>query len=75
MATDLEFDVFGQRVLIERTALAWLAFYPGPEGKRRPAFDIVIPPDLPEDELESYLADLCHEWATPEDPEVRRLSP
>ena len=24
----------------------------------------MIPPDLPEAEIEQYLSDLCHEWAT-----------
>ena len=44
-----------------------------PEGKRQAARDIVIPPDTPESELARYLADLCHEWATPERSTVRRV--
>ncbi len=31
-------------------------------------------PDAPEAGLERYLADLCHEWASPERTTVRRLS-
>jgi hypothetical protein len=69
----LEFDVFGRRLLVERTDSGWTALYPGSEGKHRVAHGIVIPPDTPETDLERYLADLCHEWASPERSTVRRL--
>lgn len=69
----LEFDVYGRRVLVERADAGWIVLYPGTEGKRQAARDIVIPPDTPESELARYLADLCHEWATPERSTVRRL--
>ena len=59
----LKFSVFGQRVVVERSETGSDEFYPG-EGKRRPATDIMIPPDLQEAEIEQYLSDLCHEWAT-----------
>jgi hypothetical protein len=68
----LEFDVFGRRVLVERTSTGWRALYPGPEGKARVAHDIVIPADTPEVELRQYLADFCHEWGSPERPDVHR---
>jgi len=74
MTPRLEFDVFGTRVLIERTSTGWRALYPGPEGKARAAHDIVIPADVEEADLRQYLADSCHEWASPERPDVRRLS-
>jgi hypothetical protein len=70
----LEFDVFGTRVLIERTSSGWRAMYPGSEGKARVARDIVIPADVTEADLRQYLADVCHEWASPERPDVRRLA-
>ena len=60
----LKFDVFGREVLIVERESGWKAFYPGAEGKRRPANDIVIPADLPESMLAEYLDDLCHEWAS-----------
>ncbi len=72
MAT-INFDVFGRRVLVTRKGDAWSAFYPGADGKRRPAPDIVIPPDVGEDALERFLDDLCHEWATARNPRVTRL--
>ena len=69
----LKFDVFGKRVLIIEINGAWAVFYVGVDGKRRPAIDIVIPPDIPETDIEQYLGDLCHEWATIRHPIVKRL--
>lgn len=68
-----EFRVFGRRVFVERAGGGWSVSYPGPDGKRRLADDIVIPPAVTEAELGRYLADLCHEWATPEHPDVQRV--
>jgi len=69
----LEFDVFGRRVLIEREERGWRAYYPGPDGKRRAAVDVMLPPDLTENDLARHLADHFHEMSSPERPEVRRV--
>jgi hypothetical protein len=69
----IELDVFGRRIQVVESGVGWSVFYLGPEGKRRPAHDILVPPSLTESELERYLADLCHEWATERHPDVRRL--
>lgn len=69
----LRFDVFGRLVLVARDENGWTAFYSGAEGKRRIASDIIIPASTGEEALQTYLADLCHEWATPSHPAVRRL--
>jgi hypothetical protein len=69
----IKLDVFGRRMLVEESQTGWSLFYLGAEGKRRPAHDLVIPDDLPEAEIETYLADLCHEWATPRHPGVKRF--
>ena len=64
----------GPRVLeVHRDGGQWKAFYPGSDGTRRPARDIVIPPEVEERDLPGYIADLCHEWATLENNEVRIL--
>jgi hypothetical protein len=42
------------------------------EGKRGPPLDLPIPYFIDDhDALAKYLADLCHEWASPAHPEVR----
>lgn len=58
------FKVFRTLVAIRGRPGAWQAFYPGTDGKRRPA-DFVVPADVAADELAEYLADLFHEDATP----------
>ena len=70
----LKFDVFGRQLWIERSAGGWMAFYPGNEGKKRPVTDIVIPESLTEADLGQYLADLFHEHASRQHPDVKRLS-
>jgi hypothetical protein len=69
----LKFDVFGRDVLIVKTENGWQAFYLGDEGKRRPARDIVVPPNIAESKLTQYLEDLCHEWATERNQKVIRV--
>jgi hypothetical protein len=69
----IKFDVFGTRVLIQRTNTAWDIRYVNDQGKMRPATDIFIPEFITETELEQYLADLRHEWATEEHPTVLRI--
>jgi hypothetical protein len=68
----MEFDVFGRRIIVERQGDAWMSFEFGDDGKRRTA-DFVLPPDLSEDDVEQYLADLFHEAARPDRSEVRRV--
>ncbi len=69
----MKLDVFGKPVEIIRDGNRWLVFYPGNEGKKRRADDIILPPDLKEENLIEYIADLCHEWATLDSSEVKRL--
>ena len=69
----LRFDVFGRQLVISRKEHGWTAWYLGPEGKKRPAADIVIPSNTAESDMTLYLSDLCHEWATAQHPDVKRL--
>ena len=68
----MRFNVFGREILVIRSETGWELFYPG-EGKRRPALDLMMPPDISESEIEQYLGDLCHEWATARHPSVTRI--
>jgi hypothetical protein len=69
----MKLNVFGRVIEVVRHGSQWRVFYPGNEGKKRPATDIILPDDLGEENLLEYIADLCHEWATPNNSEVRRL--
>ncbi|NIO03534.1 MAG: hypothetical protein GTN74_02675 [Proteobacteria bacterium] len=73
MTKSLKFDVFGRQVLVVKLDDRWSAFYLGTNGKRRRAEDIVVPSFITESEIERYLADLCHEWASEKCPDVKRL--
>lgn len=68
----MEFDVFGRRIIVERRGDTWATFEPWADGKRR-SLGIGIPSDLPEEALARYLADLFHEDARPDRPDVTRV--
>lgn len=72
--TLFKFDLYGRTIIATRNESGWNMFYAGAEGKRRPAPDIIVPSEVAESELEQYLADLCHEWATDQNPSVKQLS-
>ena len=60
----MRFDIFGRyEIEVARDAATWKAFRVG-EGKRVP-LNLAIPPNLKEDEVQTYLDDLFHELATP----------
>ena len=73
MRKSIKLDVFGKHILSKRTNEGWSIFYLSDNGKRRPALDIFVPEFVSESEIETYLADLCHEWATEKNHSVRRL--
>ena len=68
----IQFDVFGRPMGVEREIDGWRVYQLDSPGKRR---DLTIrpPADLPEDQLGVFLADLFHESARPDRPDVRRL--
>ncbi len=73
MVNRIKIDVFGRMVLATQSDKGWSIYYLSGGGKRRPANDIVIPSFVDESEIETYLADICHEWASEKYSEVRRL--
>ena len=67
-------EIFGRRFVAVLRRDGWAVRYPGDEGKRGPLLEVPIPPDvLTPRALRDYLADVCHEWATPEHDRVRWL--
>ena len=73
MFKPIMFDVFGKRIRAVRTHGGWELFEIGNEGKVRRFGGGIVPPDLSEDELLSFLDDLFHEYATPIRARVRRI--
>lgn len=66
----LRFDVYGRIIGVTREEGEWRAVYFGSDGKHREAPDVVIPPGVGEAELAGFLADIFHESASPENPDV-----
>lgn len=61
----MRLNVFGREMEVLRREGQWLAYHLGNEGKKRLAADLTIPAGIDESELLTYIADVCHEWATP----------
>ena len=74
MNKSFKLDVFGKLVLAIHTNDGWEMFYLSEDGKRRLATEIFIPNFVKETEIENYIEDICHEWATEKHPNVRRLN-
>ncbi len=61
----MKFNIYDKLVLeITWNEGRWRAFRLR-EGRKIPESDLVIPPDLVESELVTFLDDMFHEWASP----------
>ena len=69
----IKFDVFGKKMSVERKNNEWLLFTDANTGLRARVYDVVIPPDLSEDELAGYLDDIYHEYCSEKADAVTRL--
>ena len=59
----MRFNIYGRfQVDVRREHDAW-AVYRAESGTRVPVDDVVIPPDVPADDLATYLDDVFHEYA------------
>jgi hypothetical protein len=64
--------VYGRFLLdVERSGGHWIAWHVG-EGRRRPAPEVLLPPDAAEDSLAGHLDVLFHEYGGPGQ-DVRRI--
>lgn len=66
----MKLSAYGRAIELQRDDDAWRAFDLGTEGKKRRAYDVIIPGDIPESEVITYLADLLHEHATARHPDI-----
>ena len=66
----MKLNAYGKKIEIVRQENRWIVFYLGDEGKKRTAHNIFIPPDLKENEIQNYLGDLLHEWASPSNNQI-----
>ena len=66
-------DVFGRLMAVERRGDEWRLYDLGAEGKRSPVPEVTVPATLTDVEVERFLADLFHEYASSRHPDVKRL--
>ena len=69
----MKIDLFGREIEVRRLCDEWRVYYPGNDGVKRPASDVVIPSGVAEEALLEYLADIYHEYASAKHPDVRRM--
>ena len=69
----IKFDVFGKRMSVQRKEGEWLLFRDSNTGVRARVYEVVIPDDLEESKLGTYLADIYHETASERHSSVVRL--
>jgi hypothetical protein len=69
----IKFDVFGKKMSVQRKGGEWLLFRESNTGVRARVHSVVIPAELDEAELATYLADIYHEVATEKHSSVVRL--
>ena len=71
----LFFNVFGNKMSVERKGEEWLLYQESDTSIRRRVYDIYIPSDIDCDQLAQYLADMYHENATERFSLVEKIKP
>ena len=69
----LKFQVFHQRMSVQRQNEEWLLYRESETSIRARVYDVIIPSDLAEEELARYLADIYHKFASEKYPSVTRI--
>ena len=69
----MKYKIFGRKIEILKIDEKWKVFILSSDGKKRPANDIFIPSSVKESEIEIYLEDLLHEWASPENDKIIKI--
>lgn len=70
----LKFNVFGKVMSVHRRQNEWQLFLESDVGMRSRVYDVVIPVELTESEIASYLDDIYHEMATEKYQRVVQIS-
>lgn len=70
----IKFDVFGKPMSVVKKEQEWQLFNESVTGIRSRVYDVVIPVELKESELEKYLDDIYHEYSSETNPRVKRLN-
>ncbi|WP_428977363.1 DUF7661 family protein [Thalassotalea euphylliae] len=66
--------MFGKKMSVMKKELEWQLFNDSETGIHTRVYDVVIPSDLNESELEKYLDDIYHEYSSERYSRVKRLN-
>ena len=66
----IRINVFGRSMSVRRISGEWQLFNESQTGMRARVYDVVIPPELTEDDLPGFLDDIYHEYANEQYPSV-----
>lgn len=69
----IHLNVFGKRMSVQKKNDEWLLFNDSDTGMRSRVYDVVIPSDIDEQALITYLGDIYHEYATDKNPDVKLI--
>ncbi|WP_348523885.1 hypothetical protein [Endozoicomonas sp. G2_1] len=70
----IKFSVFGKPMSVVRKDKEWQLFNEPDIGIRSRVYDVVIPSELKESELEKYLDDIYHEFSSEKHSRVKRVN-
>lgn len=70
----IKFSVFGKPMSVVRKDKEWQLFNEPDIGIRSRVYDVVIPSELKESELEKYLDDIYHEFSSERHSRVKRVN-
>ena len=70
----IKFNVFGTLMSVQRKDQQWLLFRESDTGIRARVYDVIIPVELKEEELLTYLDDIYHEYASERHGKVIRVA-
>jgi hypothetical protein len=70
----IKFDVFGKQMSVIKKEHEWQLFNESDTGIRSRVYDVIIPSDINENELEKYLDDIYHEYSSEKHSKVKRLN-
>ncbi|WP_440056558.1 DUF7661 family protein (plasmid) [Pseudoalteromonas sp. T1lg65] len=69
----IKFDVFGKQMSVIKKEQQWQLFNESYTGIRSRVYDVIIPPDINENELKRFLDDIYHEYSSEKHSKVKRL--
>ncbi|MBQ4863057.1 hypothetical protein J8L98_15330 [Pseudoalteromonas sp. MMG013] len=70
----IKFNVFGKHMSVLRCGQEWQLYHESDTSLRVRVYDVVLPPELQQTELSSYLDDIYHEYASEKHPAVIKMN-